>query len=254
MTSKKSAYFYKSFAFSSPGLLTEQQLNDLNQIVESKATEICAVNEKFHPEDVFADVFEKLTCKAELTNGKLILNLTARHKSSSIKFIEEKLKPLIEHVVPGSVFLEVVSRKKIATEKKTINQQISEPMSPVSNAGSIYLDKPEIEAGPVDLPQAPVVVNSQPSQTNVSNGQNLDDDDDNASIDSNVFNEEYKLWKINQQRAKMQQTQKYKPEEKKIDSTEKTPRDSGSFTISLNKETVFSFFLGFLSGSIVNGR
>jgi hypothetical protein len=260
MSTKKSAYFYKSFIFSFPGLLSESQLAELNQYLESKATEICAVNEKFHPNDIFADVFEKLTCKTELANGKLSFQLTVKHKLSSIKFNEDLLKNIITNAVPGSVFLESMSRQRTLAEKKTttINttktpSNPAEPLSPVSTTDSVYVDKPEIDT-PVTVRHQHTAfkANSQPSSNlNTETKQKIEDDDDNVSISSDIYNEEYKLWKLSQKRAKIQPT----PASTKTEATEEPKSESkDSFSISLNKQTVVSFFLGFVSGSIVNSK
>jgi hypothetical protein len=263
MTSKKSAYFYKTFVFNFPGLLTESQLNELNQFMETKANDICAVNEKFHPYDVFADVFERLTCKTELINGKLIFNLTAKHKNSSIKFDEEKIKTIITTAVPGSAFAEAVSRKRAIAEKKTITTKpesltpiASEPLSPLST-GSIYMDKPEIEIKQTATQLPALKLTSNPSSNNAPHrNDELDDDDDNVSIASDIYNEEYKLWKLSQQRARQPVAEKSKNKtvSDKAPTSEPEPEKSDSLSISLNKETVISFFLGFLSGSVVNGK
>jgi hypothetical protein len=257
MSTKKSAYFYKSFIFSFPGLLSESQLTELNQHLESKATEICAVNEKFHPNDIFADVFEKLTCKTELANGKLSFQLTVKHKLSSIKFNEDALKTMITNAVPGSVFLESMSRQRTLAEKKTTTiattktpSNQAEPLSPVSTTDSIYVEKPEIDT-PVTVRHQHTAfkANSQPS----SKQNKVEDDDDNVSISSDIYNEEYKLWKLSQKRAKIQPT----PASTKTAATEAPKTEetkSDSFSISLNKQTVASFFLGFVSGSIVNSK
>lgn len=261
MSSKKSAYFYKSFIFSFPGLLSESQLTELNQYLESKSTEICAVNEKFHPNDVFADVFENLKCKTELANGKLSFQLTVKHKQSSIKFNEDLLKTIITNAVPGTVFVESMSRQRILAEKKTITttktpSNQAEPLSPVSTTDSVYVDKPEIDT-PVTVRHQHTAfkANSQPSSNlNTENKQNkVEDDDDNVSISSDIYNEEYKLWKLSQKRAKIQPT----PASTKTEATEAPKSESSksdSFSISLNKQTVVSFFLGFVSGSIVNSK
>ena len=214
----------------------------LNALIESKALEVCEVNERFHPEDKLPDVFEKLTVTSELADGKLAVKLIVRHKNSSIKYNENVLTKLVASQFPGAVFENAVIKKKSNTKKLL---EIARKIENKSSEGSIILDEPEIEFDP---PKPKLV-----RQNAVAQLQNPSDSDsdDGESINSDIYREDYKLWKMSQSAPRKAPV---KPSKTPVDQPQKPDNDNETLSIPLSKETILSFFIGFVSGSFVNRK
>lgn len=91
------------------------------------------------------------------------------------------------------------------------------------------------------------------------NNNNDDDNDDTASIDSDIYREEYKLWKLctkqsAKARAEAKQGKKVLPsrKSKKLDPIEEKEEESDG--IPLSKESILSFIAGFVAGGVLSRR
>lgn len=236
MSSKKPAYFKKEFSFEVKEPPNDSQILFIRNEIESSPATYAAINERFHPEHKFEEVFEKLKTETSFADGIFTLKLNVRHKNSSIKFLEDKL----EELVLGQLIGATPSKKKktvaTASELKTSVTELLQPpfqiMTDISN----------------EIALAPIRIKDQIETYDIPdlNGPDPEPEPEPEESDQSKYDEDYKYYKMIKAKPK-------EPapvlQENGIQHVDRKSNLVESFTDFFTKDRVLSFLLGFVVGA-----